>query len=345
MIILNMNEVIISTLKHSLMITTFVLFMMVMIEYINIQTRNIWSKKLSSSLFLQLILAAFLGITPGCLGAFTVVSLYTHRMMNFGALITVMIATSGDEAFVMFAMFPGKALLLHVILFVISIMAGYLVNIFSKSQSNAVPKGFIVHDSDYCKCFTRNLIIPQLKAITFERALFLLFTLLIILLLISGIIGSNFWDWKRVTFMAGSLIMLFVFLTVPDHFLHEHLYNHILKKHLLKIFLWTWGAFIVLYFIQSNINLINLVENNSLIILIIAVLIGIIPESGPHLLFVTMFSQGLIPFSILLANSIVQDGHGMLPLLAESRKDFIKVKLINTIIAFLVGLVFLIFKL
>ena len=68
-------------------------------------------------------------------------------------------------------------------------------------------------------------------------------------------------------------------------------------------------------------------------------------RSGPHLLFVTMFSQGLLPFSILLANSIVQDGHGMLPLLAESRKDFIKVKAINMLVAFIAGSFFLIFGL
>ena len=61
----------------------------------------------------------------------------------------------------------------------------------------------------------------------------------------------------------------------------------------------------------------------------LAILVGIIPESGPHLIFITLFTRGQIPFSILMANSIVQDGHGMLPLLAESRKQFVYVKLIN----------------
>ncbi|NLV19980.1 MAG: arsenic efflux protein [Bacteroidetes bacterium] len=340
---INVNELIIFTLKNSLMITVFVLFMMVIIEYINVQTRNIWSEKLINSPFLQLILAALLGITPGCLGAFTVVSLYTHRMLNLGALVTVMIATSGDESFVMFAMFPGKALLLHFLLFVVAILAGYLVNLFNKSRPLNSPLGFKIHESDYCKCFTIDIIIPQLKRITFERTLLLLFTLVFGLLLGLGIVGSDVWDWERITFMTGTVIMLFVFITVPDHFIHEHLYGHIVKKHLIRIFLWTWGAFVVLYFIQSSLELTNLVENNTWIIFIIAVLVGIIPESGPHLIFVTMFSQGLLPFSILFANSIVQDGHGMLPLLAESRKDFIKVKLINMLAAFVVGSMLLLF--
>jgi hypothetical protein len=134
---------------------------------------------------------------------------------------------------------------------------------------------------------------------------------------------------------------LIVFITVPEHFLKEHLYNHILKKHLLRIFLWTWGAFILLHFIQTNELVNNLVQDNTYIILLIAIVIGIIPESGPHLIFVTLFSQNLIPFSILLTNSIVQDGHGMLPLLAESRKDFIKVKVINMLVGLVVGTILL----
>ena len=64
-------------------------------------------------------------------------------------------------------------------------------------------------------------------------------------------------------------------------------------------------------------------------VLLVAALVGLIPESGPHLVFVTLYSQGAVPLSILLASSIVQDGHGMLPLLAHSRRDFVTVKIIN----------------
>jgi len=332
-----MAEIFIPTLKQTLMITAFVLFMMIVIDYINVQSKNLWAEKLQKSPLLQIIIAALLGMTPGCMGAFTVVSLYTHRMMGLAGLVAVMIATSGDEAFVMFALFPGKAFILHGILLVIAIAAGWIVHLFNKNDTAIEQHGFVVHQNEHCKCFTKNTIIPQLKNMTFERAILLLFTALFIVMLILGIIGSRIWDWKKITFLVGSLFILFAFITVPEHFLKEHLYNHILKKHLLRLFLWTWGAFIVLHFIQTNIVLSYLVQNNTFIVLLFAVLIGLIPESGPHLMFVTLFSQNLLPFSILLANSIVQDGHGMLPLLAESRKDFIKVKAINMLAGFLVG--------
>ncbi|GAI25647.1 unnamed protein product, partial [marine sediment metagenome] len=57
----------------------------------------------------------------------------------------------------------------------------------------------------------------------------------------------------------------------------------------------------------------------------------------PHMIFVTLFAEGAIPFGILLASSVVQDGHGMLPLLAESKRGFISVKVVNFAVGLLVG--------
>ena len=78
-------------------------------------------------------------------------------------------------------------------------------------------------------------------------------------------------------------------------------------------------------------------QSNQLLILLIACIVGLVPESGPHLIFLTLYAQGTVPFSTLLASSIVQDGHGMLPLLADSRFDFIKVKTINFAVGLIIG--------
>ncbi len=64
-------------------------------------------------------------------------------------------------------------------------------------------------------------------------------------------------------------------------------------------------------------------------VLLIGALIGMVPESGPHLIFVMMYAQGLVPFSVLFTTSFVQDGHGMLPLLSYSVKDSILIKIFN----------------
>jgi hypothetical protein len=79
------------------------------------------------------------------------------------------------------------------------------------------------------------------------------------------------------------------------------------------------------------------IRGNIFATLVIASLVGLIPESGPHLVFVTLFAQGTIPFSVLLANSIVQDGHGTLPLLASSKRGFVGVKLVNLVVGLALG--------
>jgi hypothetical protein len=53
--------------------------------------------------------------------------------------------------------------------------------------------------------------------------------------------------------------------------------------------------------------------------------------------FVTLYAQGSIPLSILLASSVVQDGHGMLPMLADSRRAFVLIKAINLTVGLAMG--------
>lgn len=331
---------IIEIIEETIMITGFVLVMMLLIEYLTVQTKGNWSKTLQKSTWLQVIFAAIMGIIPGCLGAFVVVSMYAHKILNFAALITVMIATSGDEAFVMFAMIPGTALKLTIIIFVIAIVVGFIFNLLIKNKTlMKLPENhlkFHKYDPD-CVCFEADKILMQFKNISFQRALLVGGGLIFLISLISGQIGPHEWNWKRITFLIVTAIGLFIVSTVPDHFLKEHLWEHVIKKHFLKIFLWTLGAFITIHILNEYLNIEEWIKSNYLIILIIAVLIGIIPESGPHIVFITLFLNGTIPFSILLANSIVQDGHGAIPLLAESQKSFIVMKLINILVGLIVG--------
>ncbi len=331
---------------RTIMITSFVLMMMLVIDYLNVQSKGVWNKKLQQKPYLQIFFAAILGIIPGCLGAFTVVSLFTHRVVSFAALVTAMISTFGDEAFVMFAMMPEKALILSLIVFVIAIVTGMLIlflsNYFPKKKENSF--GFEYHDDEQkCICFPKGKLLEQLKTMGFERALLISGLFLFSFFIITGKLGGHEWDWKRITFLIGSLFVLFIVSTVPEHFIKEHLWGHVIKKHLPRIFLWTFGAFVLIYVLEGYLDIEQWISNNVIWMLVIAVLIGIIPESGPHLIFLTLFVNGTIPFSILIASSIVQDGHGALPLLAESRKSFIYMKGINMIVGFIVGFIGLTF--
>ncbi|MDH5437753.1 MAG: arsenic efflux protein [Candidatus Bathyarchaeota archaeon] len=124
------------------------------------------------------------------------------------------------------------------------------------------------------------------------------------------------------------------------HFLKEHVFGHVLKKHIPKLFLWIFFTMLAIGFLVENFNLEPIVTSLPVFLLIVfAALIGIIPESGPHLFFLLLFSKGFIPFSVLLVNTISQDGHGLLPLLSYSVKDTIYVQIFTTLFALAVGIV------
>ena len=108
-------------LQQTLIITTLVIGMMMVIEFINVRTGGIWSKKLQKSPWIQILFAIVMGVIPGCLGTYTVVSLYVHRVVNFPALMAALISTTGDESFFMFSLFPEKALYINLIIIGISI--------------------------------------------------------------------------------------------------------------------------------------------------------------------------------------------------------------------------------
>jgi len=342
------------------MITTFVMVMMMVIEYLNVKTKGDWAVRLKNSPFLQILLAAVMGVIPGCLGAYTIVSLYAHEILRFSALVTAMIATSGDEAFVMFSIIPEYALLLNGLIFVIAVLVGVFLMYFGKRFEFfcVAPGHMVVHEEEVdTHQQSASSIIQNLRNISFTRALLLFGILLFLFAMFSGLLAHEHFDistltgaqpqltvhgehhinWVKITYVVVMLAAFYIFLTSSDHFLEGHLWGHVIKKHFLKIFLWTFGAMLAVAVLSQFYEVNQWISENMWMILILAVLIGFIPESGPHMIFVIMFFQGLIPFSILLTSSIVQDGHGSLPLLAESRKSFFIMKAINMAVGLLVG--------
>jgi len=333
---------VIGAIQEGAMITGFVFVMMLVIEYLNVLTRGRWRENLARRKSGQYLLAGVLGALPGCLGAFAVVSLYAHGIVSFGALVTTMIATAGDESFVMLALMPEKALLLFAILFVLGLGVGCLVDrLFGKriTLKTLGCEGFEVHEEEIGACFPRGRFLAQLRQCSLARGTLCAALAFFLFALLTGSVGPSEWNWIRVTLLLVSVVGFFIVLTVSDHFLEEHLWKHVAQRHVPKIFLWTVGALVVLQLITEHADIEAWIQQGRLEVLLVACLIGIIPESGPHLIFVTMYVQGLVPFSVLLASSIVQDGHAMLPLLAHTRKGFIIVKVINFVVGLSVGLI------
>lgn len=144
--------------------------------------------------------------------------------------------------------------------------------------------------------------------------------------------------WINLVFAVISIITLFFTATAKEHFIKEHLWKHVIKRHLVSIFLWTFCTLLVCQIGLQYLDVEHWISQNMLLVILLAVAIGIIPESGPHMVFITLYVQGILPFYVLLINSMVQDGHTTLPLLAESKSAFLKAKTINIVMGLLVGI-------
>jgi hypothetical protein len=189
-----------------------------------------------------------------------------------------MIATTGEAALIMFALFPKTAIVIHLIL-------------ISLGMIFALSTDLIVHlmkIDDKCEC----------EAIVYHKN-------------------------------ESSL----------GHYVKEHLWEHIIKKHIWRIFLWTFLAIWFVHLGEHFWDLRTFVSTHPQLVLLIAVLIGLIPDVAPQFIFIFMFHDGLIPFSVLLTSSMIQNGHGLLPLLSYSLKNTLVIKGFNVLFGVLVGVI------
>ena len=328
----------IGVIGHAVMITGFVFVMMLVVEYLNVLSRGRLNFKLAHGKWTQYLLAAMLGAVPGCLGAFAVVGMYSHRVMSLGAVVTAMIATTGDEAFLMLAKMPSEAILLAIGLALLGVVVGIVTDVLVRGRlASVVSSGckFEIH-AEHLDCFASGKILEQWRKCSAARGIL---GVGLALFIGSAVFGGfeTHEMWVRITLIVASIMALFIVVTVPDHFLDEHLWSHVARKHVPKIFLWACGALFVLSFFADHITMESGADGGAWILLGVACLIGLIPQSGPHYIFIILYVEGTIPLGVLVASSIVQEGHGMLPMLANSKYVFVGIKLFKLLLGFFVG--------
>ena len=255
---------------------------MIIIEFFELKYKEKIREKITSRPLNQYVIASLLGTIPGCMDAFFIVSLYTHGLVGFGALVAVMLSTAGDEAFIMLAMAPKVALKIFAICLVLGIVGGFLADKLIKLLNVKIREHCIIEIHEE------------------ETTL---------------------------------------------HFLKEHVYNHILREHVPRLFLWIFVPLTIVDFLMMNFNLASIIEGMPVLwLIVIAALVGVIPESGPHMIFLVLYSKGLLPFSVLLVSTLSQDGHGLLPLLSHSFKDTLYVQIFTTGFSLLIGIILILIK-
>jgi succinate dehydrogenase hydrophobic anchor subunit len=325
-------------LGEGLAVTALVAVIMVLVEYLNVATAGALGGLARHRGAAAYSGAALLGAVPGCLGTFAATSLDTHGAMSFGAIVTTMIATSGDEAFVMLALFPREAVLLFVLLFVYGVVFGALVDRVVPGRAPFGPRcetGLAVHGEE------RRVVLGALRTpqkLTAPRAGLLVGLVVVLAAVATGQVGPGGWGPIRVTLLVLTALASWIVATVPEHFLREHLWRHVVREHVPKVLLWVSVVLLAVHALESlGLPVAETAREHPGWALVAAAILGVIPQSGPHLVFVTLFAQGAVPFSVLATSSVVQDGHGALPLLADSWREFLRVKTVNLVAGLVLG--------
>jgi len=286
---MDLTQIFIGSLTESVEITLIIFALMIIIEFLVLKFKGRLLAFLRKNRAVRYITASFFGIIPGCIGTFAMDSMYMAGLLGFGGITATMIATSGDEAFLMLGMAAKGEIswtiiiALTGILFVLGVIGAFVAD-FSKKRTKM----------KFCK-------------------------------------KCSIEYHSKMEFQYG-------------HFVRVHIVEHILKKHIWKIFIWLFVAIFAIQALEGQINL-ELAGISMFYVLLIASLIGILPISGPNVFLIVMFSQGMIPFSVLLANSIIQDGHGLLPIIGFSLDDAVKIKVFNFIFGLAIGAALLMFGL
>jgi hypothetical protein len=91
-------------------------------------------------------------------------------------------------------------------------------------------------------------------------------------------------------------------------------------------------------YLSGEATITAVLSQTGLMAVIIGALVGIIPGCGPQIIFVTLYTRGLVPFAALLANAISQDGDALFPLIAIDKRSALWATMYNTIPALIVGI-------
>lgn len=316
----------------------------------------------------QPFLGALLGLTPGCGGAIFVMPLFFKGSVTFGTVVATLMATMGDAAFVLIASSPLHYLLVSILSFIAAVITGYLVdmtslgdNILRKYRGQVAPAAKEIDVTSAETAATTMTLSPNQKL---ANGLTTVFWALIAIGLLLGIMNLAQVDINELIIpnlglvigVTGTVLSVGVmiwgrrYLRASRSSEEKSLRNTMLDNLVETAFVIT--CVLVGYMLYEVVVLAagggnyamgemaveSVLLAAGVLSVVVAVAVGIIPGCGPQIIFVSLFAQGLVPFSALVANAISQDGDALFPILAMDRRSAIWATLINKLPALIIGL-------
>ena len=293
----------------------------------------------------QPAIAAVLGALPGCGGAIVVVTQFTRGYASFGALISVLVATMGDAAFLLVAREPMTALLVMAISLSTGTLTGWIVD--------------RVHGADYMRAAVASDAEQRALADAAPRPWLpdwsrgLWFALLGPGLILGAMIAMQM-DPDSVIGIAGATRwfgFVSAALCVLLWALSGHGNSHVIcpiegnatgERVVIDtnfVTAWVVAAFLVyevsVFAFGADVS--ALFKGWAPIMPMVGLLVGFVPGCGPQIVVTSLYLAGAIPFSAQLANAISNDGDALFPALALAPRAAILATAYSAIPALLIG--------
>jgi hypothetical protein len=281
---------------------------------------------------LQVPIAALLGMSPGCAGAIVVTAAYSSGNVSLGALVAALTGTMGDAAFLLIATKPAAAAVLLPVSLVAGILTGLVVDRFHKKH---IPG----RTSVSCDPRTR------IGAIRRRDWLFLALAVpgfgLGLLDAFQVPLGAQASFWALVLSLAGMTVLLWIWLVSPMGAVSNPADPPLVRvvEESSFITIWVLGAYLAYGYVEafSGLDIGAMFATVAVLMPLIGTLIGFIPGCGPQILVATLYINGLVPFSALVANSISNDGDALFPAIALNPRAALIATIYTSFPAVIVG--------
>ncbi len=280
---------------------------------------------------MQVPIAALLGATPGCGGAVIVVAAYASGKVSFGAVVATLTATMGDAAFLLIATRPDAAIVLLPMQLGIGVLTGWLIDRFVTSDYR--PQGGAcdiaprigttrLRDYAYLLAAIPGLIVgaAQIGAVEITTVL----GLPVAWIALAGVFtGLAIWAVSPVTAMTDPSDGPVTRMAEETSF----------------ISVWVIIAYLVYDYAAAyaGLDLKALFTSIAPVLPLIGAAVGFIPGCGPQVLVATLYVNGAIPFSALMANAISNDGDALFPAIALAPRAAIMATVFSTVPALILA--------
>ncbi len=351
------REIVFTSISDAyLQVTVFVAATLALVYAFETAFRFDLGQAMARARYFQAPIASFLGALPGCGGAIIVVTQYTRGLVSFGSVVSVLIATMGDAAFLLIAREPMTGLTIMAMGFTIGSVSGWLVDWIHGTQFMRGGGGD--EKAPACTDPVRREITanaPWTTRITNNIWLYLVAPGVVLGLFVATQANS---DWlfgplsgfeptRWFGVLAGILCLVMWssgksekaymgqsgkdegVLTLAERVIKDT--NFVTSWVVLGFLTYELGTYLAGGGIES------LLQVWAPFVPLMAILVGFIPGCGPQIVVTTLYLSGAIPLSAQFGNAIANDGDALFPAIALAPRAAFLATLYSAVPALLIG--------